>query len=326
MDKIRFLRVLTAAVLVLLSGNDGRLAEATVVNIINKCGQTVWPGILSAGNGGGGFALEPQESKTLSLPGKWSGRIWGRTGCKFDASGRGFCQTGDCGKVLNCNAGAGGNPPVSLLEFTFTDTHLDFYDVSLVDGYNLPVSISAVPKNGKATGTNCTTAGNCNGDLRENCPPELALKVDGNVVACRSACEAFGTPEYCCTGAHNSPKTCHPFAYSQLFKKFCPTAYSYAYDDPSSLFTCASGADYTITFCPTSTSTPPPLPRLTPPPLLPPPPPPPLLPPPPPTTTPPPPPLKAISSSAFAHAWSDSILRSFLELFICCLHGYLLFL
>ncbi|MCI07889.1 thaumatin-like protein 1-like, partial [Trifolium medium] len=33
----------------------------------------------------------------------------------------------------------------------------------------------------------------------------------------------------------------------------CPKAYSYAYDDASSTFTC-SGADYSITFCPTSSS------------------------------------------------------------------------
>lgn len=69
-------------------------------------------------------------------------------------------------------------------------------------------------------------------------------------VACKSACEAFGDPQYCCSGAYGSPDTCKPSSYSQFFKSACPRAYSYAYDDGTSTFTCAS-ADYTITFCPT---------------------------------------------------------------------------
>ncbi|BFG14589.1 hypothetical protein CerSpe_008630 [Prunus speciosa] len=38
-----------------------------------------------------------------------------------------------------------------------------------------------------------------------------------------------------------------------MFKAACPRSYSYAYDDASSTFTC-TGADYTITFCPPTTS------------------------------------------------------------------------
>ncbi|MGI4329182.1 thaumatin family protein, partial [Klebsiella pneumoniae] len=46
-----------------------------------------------------------------------------------------------------------------------------------------------------------------------------------------------------------TPDTCKPSSYSELFKSACPHAYSYAYDDKTSTFTCA-GADYHITFCP----------------------------------------------------------------------------
>ncbi|KAL9244029.1 hypothetical protein vseg_017846 [Gypsophila vaccaria] len=35
-----------------------------------------------------------------------------------------------------------------------------------------------------------------------------------------------------------------------VFKKACPRAYSYAYDDKSSTFTCGGSPDYTITLCP----------------------------------------------------------------------------
>lgn len=55
----------------------------------------------------------------------------------------GHCATGDCGGRIECN-GAGGVPPATLAEFQF-DGHggLDYYDVSLVDGYNLPMAIQS---------------------------------------------------------------------------------------------------------------------------------------------------------------------------------------
>ncbi|KAJ4872104.1 Pathogenesis-related thaumatin superfamily protein [Raphanus sativus] len=72
----------------------------------------------------------------------------------------------------------------------------------------------------------------------------------GIIAACKSACAAFNSPEFCCTGAHSTPQTCSPTHYSAMFKNACPSAYSYAYDDATSTFTC-SGANYLITFCPT---------------------------------------------------------------------------
>lgn len=91
----------------------------------------------------------------------------------------------------------------------------------------------------------CETTG-CLKDLNQQCPEELRT---GEGTGCKSACEAFGSPEYCCSGAYNNPSTCRPTLYSQIFKAACPKSYSYAYDDATSTFTC-SGADYTITFCP----------------------------------------------------------------------------
>jgi len=227
---------------------------ATVFTLVNKCGETVWPGILpNLANQGGGFVLQAGHSQTVTPPASgWSGRIWGRSGCKFDSSGSGACETGDCGKVLNCN-GAGGVPPVSLAEFTLVgSSNHDFYDVSLVDGYNLPLDITpSTTDSGNSSGTtNCRRIG-CDSDLRDICPKELAVQAGGHVVACKSACDAFNTSQYCCTGEHANPNSCQPSQYSVVFKKACPTAYSYAYDDRSSTFTCTSfSTDYTITFCP----------------------------------------------------------------------------
>jgi hypothetical protein len=103
----------------------------------------VWPGLLS-GSGTPplettGFALAPGQLRSLYAPQGWSGRFWGRSGCTFDASGKGSCATGDCGSgEVECH-GAGASPPTTLAEFTLDDDGgKDFYDVSLVDGYNLP--------------------------------------------------------------------------------------------------------------------------------------------------------------------------------------------
>lgn len=230
----------TMAIFLLLFFSAAAPSESTrVFTIVNDCQSTLWPGVTPGDNfNGGGFPLRPGQSVVFNAPAGWSGRIWARTGCDFDSAGNGSCETGACGSTLKC--GASGDPPATLAEFTLAS--LDFYDVSLVDGFNVPVLVRPVGGTG-----NCGQAG-CTGDLREDCPPELAMKVAGKTVACRSACNVFNTDEYCCRGQFGNSVTCLPTYYSKKFKSACPTAYSYAYDDPSSIFTC-SNADYTVTFC-----------------------------------------------------------------------------
>ncbi|XP_042404574.1 pathogenesis-related thaumatin-like protein 3.5 [Zingiber officinale] len=96
-------------------------------------------------------------------------------------------------------------------------------------------------------GGNCSTVG-CDGNHRDSCSAELAVKADDHKVACRSTCGVFNADKYCCRGAFGLPDSCQPTTYSKLFKKACPAAYSYTYDDPTSIFTC-TGADYTMSFC-----------------------------------------------------------------------------
>ncbi|XP_077248843.1 pathogenesis-related thaumatin superfamily protein [Tasmannia lanceolata] len=230
--------LLITLLVVLLSGAKPS-ESARVFTIINDCKVTIWPAITPGENfGGGGFELKPGASVIITAPIGWTGRLWGRTGCNFDKTGTGSCQTGACGKNLKCTAS--GDPPATLAEFTLASR--DFYDVSLVDGFNLPMAVKPISSAG-----NCTVAG-CDGDLRPNCPSELAVKADGKTVACRSACDVFNTDEYCCRGVFGNSVRCKGTYYSKLFKEACPAAYSYAYDDPSSLFVC-SGTDYIITFC-----------------------------------------------------------------------------
>ncbi|KAL1533347.1 thaumatin-like protein 1b [Salvia divinorum] len=217
---------------------------------VNKCKFTVWPGILS--NAGisplsnTGFALQTGESRIINAPSSWGGRFWGRTHCSQDPTGKFSCATGDCGSgKLEC-AGGGAATPVTLAEFTLDgDAGKDFYDLSLVDGFNLPMLVA--PQGG--AGANCSKA-ECVADLNSECPPELRVaSAGGEGVACRSACDAFRSEEYCCSGAYGTPAACKPSQYAQTFKRACPQAYSYAYDDLTSTFTCI-GADYIITFCP----------------------------------------------------------------------------
>lgn len=226
--------------------------SSATFTMVNKCQQTIWPGLLS--NAGiaplstTGFVLQKGESKTITVPSSWGGRFWGRTHCTEDSTGKFTCATGDCGSgKLEC---AGGNalPPATLAEFTLDGSGgMDFFDVSLVDGYNLPMLV--VPQGG--SGNNCSSTG-CVVDLNGACPSELKVVMSdgGENVACKSACEAFKQDEYCCAGAYNTPNTCKPSSYSMVFKKACPSAYSFAYDDKTSTFTCAGASNYLITFCP----------------------------------------------------------------------------
>ncbi|KAJ1687679.1 hypothetical protein LUZ63_019069 [Rhynchospora breviuscula] len=222
-------------------------AWSATFTFLNKCHYAVWPGLLSGATSGQlpttGFRLKTNTTRVIEAPSNWSGRMWARTHCGVDSSGKFSCATGDCGAQRQCN-NAGGIPPVTLAEFTLQGADgKDFYDVSNVDGFNVPISITPVGKRGCSSTT-------CKANINSVCPRALQTKSpNGKVVGCKSACLAFGTDRYCCTGSYGNPNTCKPTVYSKVFKRACPQAYSYAYDDGTSTFTCV-GANYLITFCP----------------------------------------------------------------------------
>ncbi|XP_060527320.1 uncharacterized protein LOC132702590 [Cylas formicarius] len=227
--------------------------DAVSFQITNKDGGPIWIGIQ--GNPGhehlanGGFALQQGETRVLSAAGDWAGRFWSRTWCYADQNNH--CLTGDCGNKLEC-AGAGGTPPATLVEITLDGYGgIDYYDISLVDGYNSMASIEPVNGQGDGGQYSCKKA-QCGSNVNINCPAELQLKNDeGTVIACNSACNAFLTEEYCCSGSHSTPETCRssewPVDYPSYFKNQCPDAYSYAYDDNKSTFTC-SAQQYNLVF------------------------------------------------------------------------------
>ncbi|MQL97822.1 hypothetical protein Taro_030516 [Colocasia esculenta] len=227
---------------------------STRIVIVNNCNESVWPAVLGvAGHPTpmhGGFHLGAAEAASFEAPCGWSGRVWGRRGCCFDKAGRGSCETGDCDGLLRCR-GAGGAPPATVVEMTLGTARspLHYYDVSLVDGFNLPVSVVpvGVPRGGAAAA--CGAAA-CEVDLNACCPSRFEAKGrDGRVAGCKSACMALGTDKYCCRGEYGSPARCRATLFSILFKAVCPRASTFAYDEASSLHTCMASR-YLITFCP----------------------------------------------------------------------------
>ncbi|KZW00524.1 Osmotin, thaumatin-like protein [Exidia glandulosa HHB12029] len=231
-------------------------AAGRSITVTNNCAYTVWPGLFTTPGAGPipdaptGWQADPGTSTTITVPENWtSGRIWGRTECDFSTSGTGptQCATGGCNGGLLCDPTTGtGVPPASLAEWTLGDT--DSYDVSIVDGTNVPLSVTAA---------NCPTA-DCSADLNPGCPVELQAKdASGAIVGCKSACFANldgnqADSANCCSGSHNTPATCPASGVQDLpyFKNGCPNAYTFAYDDTAALKACSAKSDYTLTFCP----------------------------------------------------------------------------
>ncbi|CAA2992579.1 thaumatin [Olea europaea subsp. europaea] len=162
---------------------------------------------------GGGMQLNTGQTWTINPPEDTQGaRVWARTGCNFDGSGNDHCETGDCNGILQCQGY--GAPPNTLAEYGLNQfNNLDFFDISLIDGFNVLMDFS--PTSGCARGICCTT------DINGQCPNKLKAP-DG----CNNLCTVFKTDEYCCNSGNYGPTN-----YSKFFKDRCPDAYSYPKDD-----------------------------------------------------------------------------------------------
>lgn len=125
---------------------------------------------------------------------------------------------------------AGADPGAgrySLAEFTFNTDFQDFdwYDLSHVDAFNLPLQIAAVDH------PECRTL-TCADDLVATCPAEGRYPAQGEAIACVS-------PD------RDDPN--NPVA--SYFEASCADAYSWSGDDQDSMVACA-GEDYDVVFCP----------------------------------------------------------------------------
>jgi hypothetical protein len=229
-------------------------SKRRLVTFVNRMRETIW--VAAAPNpstplAATGWVLPPGKSVTISTPNNLNTRFWGRTGCVF-RNGVGHCQTGDCGGLFQCKGW--GTIPATLAEVNFDAwDNLDFYDVSMVDGSNLPMYINITRSSGgttdKISPNGCVPAG-CTKAVQ--CPSVLDVKAGGKVVACISACARLGGDQYCCRGKYAPRSACDPanwpVDYAAVFKRAEPYAYSYADDDATSVFVCKGVCDYRITF------------------------------------------------------------------------------
>lgn len=155
--------------------------------------------------GKGGFELPANGgSQKFEVNDGWQGAWFGRTNCTFNANGEGSCETGDCPASgwghLNCS-GVGSSPPATKGEMNLDlPTGIDYYDVSLVDGYNLPMLIAPSDYNPSYSNPNdpsgqftCTAAGCLNTSTLTACPKNLTYQPNGNNVACQDDCNLATT-------------------------------------------------------------------------------------------------------------------------------------
>ncbi|KDQ20877.1 hypothetical protein BOTBODRAFT_169585 [Botryobasidium botryosum FD-172 SS1] len=240
-------------------------ATARTFTVYNACPFTIWPAVFTDLNVGSatpgietGWSAAPYTARSFNVPDNWkAGRIWARRNCNFSSNpGPNSCADGGCNGGLLCDPRTGtGVPPATLAEWTLSageGGNWDYYDISLVDGYNLPAKIT--------NNVGCEEA-SCPVDLGPNCPAALKGPFDstGFPLGCKSDCLVDRNPgnsPSCCSGSHSTPQTCPPSGVPNYnyFKKNCPRSYVYAYDESSgtALFTCDARkkANYTLTFCP----------------------------------------------------------------------------
>ncbi|KAJ7626880.1 thaumatin [Roridomyces roridus] len=240
------------------------VAADRFITVVNACSFPIWPAFFTASGGQPeqppGWEALPNTDLTFSTPDNWNGRVWGRRNCDFSTNpGPNSCLTGGCNGGLVCNITTGtGVPPATLATFDFSGDQ-DIYTVSVVDGTNLPISI---------TNTCACPFASCPVDLVTQCPPDLAgpFDSDGVPVGCKSAClvDALagnpGNSSNCCTGSFNSQSTCPTSGveHYNYFKSSCPKSFVYPFDESSgtAIFQCEKSCmtdqdvEYEVTFCP----------------------------------------------------------------------------
>jgi len=234
----------------------GASADHRTLTMVNDLQQTIWPAVAADPLhpvAATGWVLAPGARLTIAIPDHWDVRVWARTGCVFNSSGTGHCVTGDCAGKFQCGS-TWGQMPSTLAEFNLNAWDgLDFYDVSLVEGNNLPMWInnSGGSSPDKISPDGCVAAG-CTENANNICPTALQRTYDGQVVACLSACLAIGGDQTCCLGKYSSRAACQPSTWpvdsAAIFKKAEPFAYSYVDDDATSVLTCAGECNYRITW------------------------------------------------------------------------------
>jgi hypothetical protein len=118
----------------------------------------------------------------MCIPQGWQGRFWGRTGCTGTGNQLN-CLTGQCGNPGQLQCAQSGANGVTLFEPTFDAGGVDYYDVSIGSGYNVPLEVDP-------SDSSCVKTGGCTQDLNTTCPS--ALQVTGGACSTDADCSASG--------------------------------------------------------------------------------------------------------------------------------------
>lgn len=272
--------VLIAFLLLFLNSSEANAQELAATNhttrlsVTNQCNFPVWmattPNANKAPLPDGTVKLDLGQSHDYSIAAEgWAGRLWPKTGC--DSNGTN-CTAGEA--VPPCPPSGCQPPADTKVEFYFPNlaSHEgSWYDISLVDGYSLPMEIK--PRGGES-GSCITTK--CNLSL-DQCPQnetqglgDLRIIKNGKVVQCLSPCKKCnypppfgqGKPEnqepglsVCCPTPPVTPEQCRTgpvvqTKFVQTVRRACPSAYSYAYDDQAGLHSCSTPTSFDVTLCP----------------------------------------------------------------------------
>jgi hypothetical protein len=207
---------------------------------------------------------------TVTIPAVgWAGRFFPKLGCN--------AQTGnDCqgGQALNpCPAGGCQPAATTKIEFNYANlaTSRDsWYDISLVDGYNLAARITpSGPQSGSCTTTSCSLS-------LAACPRadepigSLLYAENGTSLWCYSPCTKWTYPTYgglgrpntqapgsafCCPNRPVSSEECNAGAvvrteYVTMIRRDCPSAYSFAFDDEGGNHNCPTATAFDVVLCP----------------------------------------------------------------------------
>ena len=180
--------------------------QMTRLRIISSCKQPIWIAHSTNVPGQQNIRLATGEYHDYAIPatGLASARFWPKLGCNVSGHD---CKIGDSGEGGGAPCGLQGcQPPIdSKFEATFApigSKEATFYNLSLVDGYTLPFSVTPVGGN---AGVGSCTASDCSTLTLDACPtaedlggtvyPQFAdrdLRVQD--LGCMSPCKAWNYP------------------------------------------------------------------------------------------------------------------------------------
>jgi hypothetical protein len=264
-------------------------ADAGKVVVRNACRFTVWMEQLNVPNAPKVAKIAAGRQRTYRIPeGETVSamRWWPKRGCDKDGEN---CAVGQ--SMAPCPAGGCAPPIDSKLEATWCvgDACETFFNLSMVDGYTLPVSMR--PKAPDNISAGCKPAACPSLSTRADvCPTDEDLSTDGQfpalahqdlrmrdpvsgkVTGCFSPCgkltyaKAYGGHEYkpqdpqaayyCCKGVADTPEVCgagpvRHTSYARLIDEACRRqVYGWAYDDANGTHTCTGDLTIVLTICP----------------------------------------------------------------------------